>query len=313
MRFSSEAIKSGDVEVLAAVNDAAASDRKPVEPLKVDLSVLIPKRAVDSGKTPSISLIPATGEVLPLQAGPADEDKLVSFELSWIPDPCRDACIHSARLVVEGIRDLPAHTTWEISAQIVYQRGEDSVPENAGLVVGLHQDGTADLLTSNTGLGDLVPRRGILLTSARPYAHQTLQLVVPRGAIPPDYIAETGEADLVWRGGALRTLAASTETTAGVILSPEGLDQFTVPVEGTIDLVEGTAGVGFEVPFVVACGPELCTSVMEVDFELVEGPWVVLDWSNNVPGIRTKEGDVWVQGSWHLRLLEPQVGPVPAT
>ena len=303
MRFSSEAIKGGDTELIAGVNAAAISDQHPVEPLRVDLSVLIPKSA-NFRKAPSVSLIPATGEVLRLHPSPP-EGELETFALSWTPGTCPEACIHSARLIVEDTRDLPPSTTWVMSAEIVYQRGKDSVPENAGLVLGLREDETADLLTSNTPPGDLLPSRGVLLSSAHPYAHQTVELEVPRSAIPSDHIADSGEANLVWRGGALRILAASTETTGRVMVKPTGVDQVDVAVEGTVDLVDGTGGIAFEVPFVVLCGQDLCVTDMEVDFELVEGAWLVLDWSNNVPGIRTEEGDIWVQGPWHLRLVEP--------
>lgn len=92
--------------------------------------MLIPEEAVDSGRTPSVSLIPATGEMLPLQPGPVRDDGLVSFELSWSPAPCRKACIHSSRLAVEETRSLPPDTAWEVSASIVYQFGE-ALPKSA--------------------------------------------------------------------------------------------------------------------------------------------------------------------------------------
>jgi hypothetical protein len=301
LHFSNGALEGGEVELIAAVNAEAAS-AQPFEPLKVDLSMLIPKGAVDLGRGPSVSLMLPTGAALPLKPGPPQDD-LETFELPWTPEACLEACIRSARLIVEDASELPTHALWVMSATIRYQE-EDEVPENAGLALGIRPVDGADLLTSNAPPGDLLPTRGILLTSAQPQAHQTLELEIPRSAIPSDHVAGSGEASLVWRGGALRILAASSDTAAHVIIKSKGANQVDIPVSGHIDLVQGIAGVSFEMPFVATCGPDVCLTHIEVDFELVEGPWLVLDWSNNTPGIRTAEGDIWVQGPWHLRPVE---------
>jgi hypothetical protein len=212
--------------------------------------------------------------------------------------------MRSARLAVGDKPKLPPGTALQLSASIVYQFGE-APPENAGIVLALREGGNPQLLTSNT-VGDLLPGRGILLTPDQPRAHQTLELEIPRSAIPIESGTEIATAELVWKGGALQTLAASPETTARVVIAPEGLDRLTVSVNGNIPVhrSNGTADVRFDVPFVVTCEQERCFSDLEADFELLGGPWLILDWSNYIPGLRTKEGDVWVRG-WHLRTVEP--------
>lgn len=303
LQVPASAFKDGDLELIVAVNEAAASDPKPRKPLEIDVSISVPKQLVDSRRAPSASLIVPKSEVLRLVPGLV-ADGLVRFELSWVPGPCREACVHTAHLAVVGTRNLPPDTTWDVSAEIVYEPREDSEPENAGLVLGLREDGNPELITSNT-VGELFPGRGVLLTAAKSQAHQSLELEVPRSAIPVESGTDVVTAELVWKGGALQTLAATPETVARVVLRPERLDEIVVSVEGNlpVDVVDGTADVRFEVPFVVTCDQERCFAGLEAQFQLLKGPWLVLDWSNYIPGMRTRMGDVWVRG-WHLRAVD---------
>jgi hypothetical protein len=294
LKVPGAALGDGDVELIVAENDAAASDQEPAQPLKVDVSASMPQVDADPEVAASASLTLVTGEELRMRRGPPRDDGLAGFVISWMPDPCAAACIHTATLSV-NTRPLSPLTTWDVTASIVYRSGENSTPKDSGLVVGLRRDGSSDLLTSNTAAG-LLPS-GVLLTPAEPEAHQTLEMEVPRSAIP---VQQGDTAELVWKGGALRTLPASAEAKALVIVTPQGLGPVTVPVDGTGGIVSGTSHVGFEVPLVLVCDASRCVADLQADFELQEGSWLVLDWSNDVSGVRTMEGDVWIAG-WHLR------------
>jgi hypothetical protein len=291
------ALKDGDVVLIVAENDAAASAPGSAQPLTVEVAASVPQRDVDAGMAPSASLTLDSGQHLPMRRGDPREEGFERFVISWRPAACSGACIHTAHLSVDPQRLRSPEMTWDVTASIVYGAGEEETPKGSGLVVGLRRPGSPDLLTSNTVPG-VLPAHGVLLTAERPQAHQTLEMEIPRDAIPVGAV-KGDTAEVVWWGGAFRTLAASTNAAARVVLTRQGLDPVSVPVNGGAGVVDGTSSVGFEVPFVMACDADRCAAGLQADFALLEGSWFVLDWSNTTSGVGTTEGDVWIPG-WHL-------------
>jgi hypothetical protein len=215
------------------------------------------------------------------------------------PPRCDRARISTAQLTLSGLSALPASTMLEFSASVTFDRGKDSAPEGSALAMAIIRD-RASLITSNT-IGGVFLAEGVLLTTADPETRQSLVLEMDRRAIP-DLDPSTSTVELLWKGGAMQTLPASAETVAAMTFRPASQTPVSVSLDGTLPVVEGGADERFQVPFRVTCDQEVCSSPLVIEYELREGDWVFIDWSNHIPGMRTEEDDEWVQG-WRIRLV----------
>lgn len=289
MGFDVDDLEEGHAVLVVGLNDPAASYSTAREPLHVRVTMRFAGWAPPY-EDPRASLI-VPGHVLPFERSEAYQanERIVD----WTPYRCLEACLRYARLVVEGIDARPA-TEWSVYADITYG-GDDSVPENARIELGLLRQDTPEIVTSMLDNDSLLPI-GFVLDPGRTTAHQRVRFEVQRDAIPGIGARET--ADLVWRGGSMSALGADDQTTGRLVLRPEGRDPLTVEIT-TLEPIEGVAYARFELPFTATCESDLCVADVVADFELTQGRWLVLEWSNTVQGLRTQAGNVWVRG-WRL-------------
>jgi hypothetical protein len=285
-----------DVHLVIAMNQAAASYHSPDVPLQVEMRIqtqeLAPKRFEGTFVNPD-------GRTVNLRLSEKPYEPILNLEPAWVPPPCDRACVNTGQLTLSGLSGLPASTMLEFYASVAFDQGSDSVPEGSALAMAIIRD-RASLITSNT-LGGAFPAEGVLLTTADPQIRQSLALEMDRSAIPGlDPSASTVE--LLWKGGAMQTLPASAGTVAAITFSPAGHAPVSVSIDGTLPVVEGQADARFQVPFRVTCDQEACSSPLVIEYELHQGDWIFIDWSNYIPGMRTEEEDEWVQG-WRVRLV----------
>jgi hypothetical protein len=285
-----------DVRLVVAMNQAAASYQSPDVPLQIEMRIhtqeLAPKRFEGAIVLPD-------GRTVNLRLSEEPYEPILQLKPAWVPPRCDRACISTAQLTLSGLRALPASTMLEFYASVTFDRGKDSAPEGSALAMAVIRD-RASLITSNT-IGGVFPAEGVLLTTADPETRQSLVLEMDRSAIP-GLDPSTSTVNLLWKGGAMQTLPASAETVAAMTFRPAGQAPVAVPVDGSLPVVDGQADARFQVPFRVTCDQEVCSSPLQIEYELREGDWVFIDWSNYIPGMRTEEDDEWVQG-WRIRLV----------
>ena len=300
--FSLDGLEEADGRLFVALNGPAASGDVS-SPLEITVWAPIPKDARPAPGESAALLTTDSGEVIETKRGDAiglevsAPPGFVPYHLTWTPDSCSDACVLGATL------EIAVADEEELAEQLLYAKaeikyaGEDSVPDFSGLILGLGEG--PDVLTSNTDetpfQSTFLPRRGVFLSSDHPETTQALELRIPREEIPIVHAQPGDSVDLVWKGGAMQVVPSDRDISGTVVMTPGKKEPLTIAI--------GLTPPEFEVPFTVECGVKLCLSTLDVSFSLEEGDWVVLDWSNYVPGLRTVEGDEWFNG-WKLQLKQ---------
>ena len=270
-----------------AMNQEAV-DAEPYTPIRIEMRLDTRWRHVRKFDGPIGHLVG------PDQRAPIERDEY--GERAFIvrmEDECSQACVRDYEIEIASGVSLPPDAEWYVTARIIFPEGTEL--GYSGLVA-FERDSGNRVITSET-VGHFLPDRGVLLTSQDPDATQHLELVVDRWGIPDAEPSAQGEIPLEWQGGALKVTASQEDALAEVHIALEGRKDV---------LLELSHDARFTVPFEVICETPECRAEARVSFELIRGDWMLLDWSNMVPGLRTVPGDEWFNG-WELRRRDPDV------